>query len=146
MTVYVSPKSKGVLSKIAKTSDRHLREAARVYGYLRELDNDLKHGRISLEFWNVRDCAAGLLESRCNMPSGAPLWRLYSRQHRHVIALLVKEDGVICLLEICSRSELRAVESALTSAPQPQPSVAASISSAIELAAEMNKRLDRSLA
>lgn len=116
MTVNTTTEFKEAFSKIARKGDRHLRETARIYAYLLELDADIRDGRVSMDFWNVQDSAWGWLESQCTLRSGTPIWRLYP-QHRHAIALLAQLGGEICALQICARRELEAAELALSNDP-----------------------------
>jgi hypothetical protein len=115
MTISISAEIRESFCRTARKSDRHLRETARIFAYLRELESDIQDRRIAQEFWNIRDSASGWLESCRTLPSGTPIWRLYP-QHRHAIALLALQNGEICVLQICCRRELETVERALSGA------------------------------
>ena len=116
MTVNITTDFQESFSEIACKGDRHLRETARIYAYLLELDAELRDGRVSMAFWNVQDSASGWLKSKSTLRSGTPIWRLYP-QHRYAIALLAKLGGQISALQICGHRELAAVELALSSDP-----------------------------
>jgi hypothetical protein len=110
MTVRIPAEVAETLSVIGRQSDSRMREVARVFVYLKELEAELGDGRTSLEFWNVRDSAAGLLESRCTLKSGASVWRLYPQTNKHAVVLLACLEGQIQVLAVCSRRSLEAVE------------------------------------
>jgi hypothetical protein len=63
-------------------------------------------------FWNVRWSASGLLESKAQLKSGKPIWRLCP-SHVYCIALLAEQDDDLLVLDICNRAALRTVESRL---------------------------------
>ena len=115
MTISISAEIREAFSRLACKSDRHLRETARIFAYLRELETELQEGRVSLDFWNIQDSASGWLESSFTLRTGTPIWRLYP-QHRHVIALLARQEGKIAVIQLCCRKDLEAVERALSSA------------------------------
>ena len=117
MTVNITTEFKRSFALISRKSDPHLRQTARIYAYLFELDADIRDGRVSMDYWNVQDSASGWLESQSTLRSGTPIWRLYP-QHRHAIALLARFAGEIRALRICGRRELIATERELSSDPE----------------------------
>jgi hypothetical protein len=115
MTIVITAELGNELLGIARQGELHLHEVARVFAYLRDLDELIREKRISLDFWNVSGSAAGTLESRHTLRDGTPIWRLYP-QHRHAIALLMEKDGEICLIRVCGKRDLEEAERALSSA------------------------------
>jgi hypothetical protein len=115
MYIRFFPDAKKAISRIARQSDSHLDEATKIFCYARDLEDDLTHGRVSIDTWNVRDSASGWLESRCATRSGHSIWRLFYRQHEYAVALLAQVDGYICVLHVCGQDEVENAENALRS-------------------------------
>jgi hypothetical protein len=115
MYIRFFPDVRKSISRIARQSDSHLDEATMIFCYTRDLEDDLKHGRISIDTWNVRDSALGWLESCCTTRSGHSIWRLFYRQHEYAVALLAQVGRHICVLHVCGHEEVENAENALRS-------------------------------
>jgi hypothetical protein len=68
----------------------------------------------NFRFWNVAWAASGLLESKIQLRTGQPIWRLCPT-HVHCIALLAEQGNDVYVLDVCSRAALQAVEARLAS-------------------------------
>ena len=115
MIIGVSAPVRAQFLNIARTGSGALREVARIFHYLDELQNALGRRNCRSDFWNVGGSASGQLESARNLSCGSPIWRLYPR-HRHAIALVARLDRGIEVLAVCSRKDLNAVEDDLCAA------------------------------
>jgi hypothetical protein len=93
----------------AKNSLRAQREVARVFAFLRRLEEKMIAG--SADFWNVGPGASGKLAAGATRRSGESLWRLYPK-HYHCVGILSK-NGDVRVLAVCSRSELAEIERSL---------------------------------